>query len=128
MNILLIDDDPLTLEFLRKGLESNGHVVTTAENGFNALCLLEDHRFDSIICDIFMPQISGLVVANIVSHYYGSAVPLLLMSSNKNIGQFIRTQLKPGYDFIQKPVSIPDLVYWINQKKTGGQYTLNNPN
>ena len=62
MNILIIEDDKLTLNSLRFSLESLGHITDLAENGEKAISLIVNGNFDLIICDIMMPGISGLSV------------------------------------------------------------------
>jgi CheY-like chemotaxis protein len=109
MRILVIDDDPLTIEILKKGLEGYGHQVVTGESGYKALCLLEEDRFDFVLCDVFMPEISGLIVANVLRQYDHS-VPFLLMSSDRNVGTFIRQRFSPSCEFINKPISVPILM------------------
>lgn len=118
MRILVVDDDPLTVEMLKKGLETYGHEVITGESGYKALCLLEEDHFDFVICDVFMPEISGLIVANVLRQYDHS-VPLLLMSSDKNVGMFIRQRFNPACDFIDKPVSFPALINKIDEQTRG---------
>jgi FixJ family two-component response regulator len=81
--------------------------------------VLENQHFEFVICDVFMPQISGLVVANIITHYFGSALPLLLMSSNKFVGVFIPDQVRPGWDFVGKPISAAELHQFITKRMPG---------
>lgn len=114
MRILLVDDDPMTLEVLRRALENMGHEISTGESGYDALCMLEKEKYDCVICDVIMPELSGLVVANIVTHYYGSSLPIVLMSSNNNVGFFVENYSSPKFDFIQKPVSMPALLSKIS--------------
>lgn len=59
MHVLLVDDDPLTRQAVRHGLEHAGFHVTTAPEGKAALELLAAHRFDAIVCDIRMPDMDG---------------------------------------------------------------------
>ena len=56
--ILVIDDDPPVARAVQR-LLSNDHGVTTATRGEEALRLLETRRFDAILCDLMMPDVSG---------------------------------------------------------------------
>ena len=117
MKILVIDDDPMTLELLKKGLSDYGHEVTTAENGYQALCVLEEIHFDFVLCDVFMPELSGLIVANLMKQYYDTSIPFLLMSSDKNVGNLIHAKFGADLECISKPIKIADLEKRINGQK-----------
>jgi two-component system, cell cycle sensor histidine kinase and response regulator CckA len=56
--ILVIDDDPPVARAVQR-LLSTDHGVTTASRGEEALRLLETRRFDAILCDLMMPDVSG---------------------------------------------------------------------
>jgi signal transduction histidine kinase/CheY-like chemotaxis protein len=57
--VLAIDDDPLVLAAIKRSLA--GHEVVSIDDGRQALTLLaEDHAFDVILCDIMMPELSGV--------------------------------------------------------------------
>jgi two-component system NtrC family sensor kinase len=59
LDILLVDDEPSILGFLREFLESRGHAVLVATDGEQALRLAELARFDVVICDLRMPGLGG---------------------------------------------------------------------
>lgn len=62
--ILLVDDEEPVRGFLKRGLEMDGHVVTTAENGSDALELLleEGAAFALMVTDIRMPIMDGIAL------------------------------------------------------------------
>src|SRR5690606_40315296 len=57
--ILVVDDDPDSLEIVRTYLESRGYQVTTAPDGRAALAMLEEARPDLVLLDVMMPGIDG---------------------------------------------------------------------
>jgi DNA-binding NtrC family response regulator len=61
-NILVVDDDPSTREFLRYALENARHTVYEAADGEEALRLAREIPVELIITDILMPQRDGLEV------------------------------------------------------------------
>lgn len=111
MRILVVDDDIMTLEVLKHGLESHGHEVTTGESGYKALCLIDERNYDVVLCDVFMPELSGFVVANILQQ---QAIPFLLMSGEKNVGLYVRQQFPHGCEFLAKPLKMEELLEKIN--------------
>jgi CheY-like chemotaxis protein len=58
-SILVVDDDPMFAGLLEDILKGDGHRVTIAGNGAEALGLLGDQAFDLIMIDIRMPQLDG---------------------------------------------------------------------
>jgi CheY-like chemotaxis protein len=58
--ILLVDDDDVLRKLLRLALVKQGHVVTEARNGKEALVLQRDEAVDLILTDLIMPEREGL--------------------------------------------------------------------
>ncbi len=58
-NILLVDDDDLTLQLLQKVLEAENIHIEMAQNGKEALAKLAAMKFHLVICDIRMPEFRG---------------------------------------------------------------------
>lgn len=61
-NILVVDDDPHILALLKELLTQSGFHVETASNGEEGLAKLEQSNFDLMLCDVWMPSMSGLEV------------------------------------------------------------------
>jgi PAS domain S-box-containing protein len=59
MNVLIVDDQPINQKLLHATLEAEGHTVTEATNGVEALQLLESQHTDAVISDILMPGMDG---------------------------------------------------------------------
>ena len=57
--ILVVDDEPLVCETVMMLLESEGHLVTRASSGQQALSLFRPGKFDLIFTDFFMPSMTG---------------------------------------------------------------------
>jgi two-component system, cell cycle response regulator CpdR len=63
IRILLAEDEVAMREYLARALTNNGYHVTTAENGVDALALLESGTFDLLLSDIVMPEMDGIELA-----------------------------------------------------------------
>ena len=61
-SILVVDDEPLMCNLCRAILEHAGYDVRTAQSGAEALRLLDERPVDLVVCDLFMPGLSGLEV------------------------------------------------------------------
>lgn len=115
MKVLLADDDPFTLVIFTRYLEEAGHKVIAVNNGWQALNKLEtEKRLDIIISDVFMPEVSGIMMGNLVKQFYFSRIPLLLMSSNNTAAVRRAAALAGAEGFISKPASKDDLLKAIS--------------
>ena len=84
LRVLVADDNRDTVLTLTLLLQSEGHEVRCAYNGIDVMRIARLHRFEAIIVDIEMPEMSGYAVAQEVrTHYYGTRVPLLVAISGK---------------------------------------------
>ncbi|OGL44480.1 MAG: hypothetical protein A2161_12310 [Candidatus Schekmanbacteria bacterium RBG_13_48_7] len=57
--VLVIDDEPDIVEFLRDLLEDNGYAVVSATNSHDALDLIKQNKPDIILLDMLMPEETG---------------------------------------------------------------------
>jgi CheY-like chemotaxis protein len=60
MRILVIDDEKLLRQTIRRMLESAGHEVIEAEDGRAGIAAFAQHQFDAVVTDIIMPQKEGI--------------------------------------------------------------------
>ena len=60
--ILLADDEPAALQFFKRALESDGHRVTAAADGTDALARIEAEPFDLLVSDVQMPGLDGIAL------------------------------------------------------------------
>jgi CheY-like chemotaxis protein len=100
MNILLVDDDPMTRILLKKVLEKNDHHVETASDGADALTKLDGHTFDIVVLDGEMPVLNGFeTAAHIRNDERYRNLPLLLLSGftedTRDTSDFNRVLNKP---------------------------------
>ena len=63
LNVLVADDTPLNIKLIQTFLSKDGHQVTVATNGQEALQMSQEQAFDFILLDIDMPKLSGYEVA-----------------------------------------------------------------
>ncbi len=109
--LLLIDDDPNLILLVKDYLEFRGYEVVTAENGREALEVLEKQTVDMIICDVMMPEMDGYsLVSAIRSDPKTSWIPVLFLSA-KGQSQDRVKGLNIGADvYMVKPFEPEELV------------------
>jgi CheY-like chemotaxis protein len=82
--ILVADDNRDTVLSVTLLLRNEGYEVRGVYSGSDVLRIARLHRFDAIILDIEMPEMSGYAVAQeLRMHYYGTRAPLLIAISGK---------------------------------------------
>lgn len=109
--LLLIDDDPNLILLVKDYLEFRGYEVITAENGREALDILEQANPDMIICDVMMPEMDGYtLVENVRQEPKTSWIPVLFLSA-KGQSQDRVKGLNTGADvYMVKPFEPEELV------------------
>ena len=109
--LLLIDDDPNLILLVKDYLEFRGYDVMTAENGREALEVLDDKVPDMIICDVMMPEMDGYsLVKHIRQEPRTNTIPVLFLSA-KGQSQDRVKGLNEGADvYMVKPFEPEELV------------------
>ncbi|HEY9626264.1 MAG TPA: response regulator transcription factor [Coleofasciculaceae cyanobacterium] len=109
--LLLIDDDPNLILLVKDYLEFRGYEVITAENGQDALEVLDKDTPDMIICDVMMPQMDGYsLVEHVRKNPRTNWIPVLFLSA-KGQSQDRVKGLNTGADvYMVKPFEPEELV------------------
>lgn len=117
MNVLVIEDDVFFNRLLCSHLLNEGYTVTSAQNGHQAIDLIENNlAIDVVVCDIFMPGTSGPTFALMLNRYYKKDLPLIIvMSAISNGEEFLKNLNIPFNYFISKPFQIDDLFLILQQ-------------
>ena len=109
MNILIIEDDKLTLNAVQHSLENLGHKTSIARSGEEAIDQITAGNFDLILCDIMMPGISGLSFVTVLRSVHLCFTPIIMMST-LNHGPLLDAAFKAGAnDFLNKPFTAEEL-------------------
>ncbi|MDC0831756.1 two-component response regulator [Geitlerinema sp. FC II] len=109
--LLLIDDDPNLILLVKDFLEFRGYEVIAAENGREALELLEEKLPDLIICDVMMPEMDGYTfVEHVREDPRTNWIPVIFLSA-KGQSQDRVKGLNTGADvYMVKPFEPDELV------------------
>lgn len=111
-HILVADDDKHTRMLLRAVLESENYTVSTAENGEQALELLDREHIDLVILDVMMPEMDGYEFTRIVRQT-DSTLPILMVTA-KHLPEDEKKGFLVGTDdYITKPIDEEKLLLRI---------------
>ncbi len=101
---LVVDDEAMTRQLVRKALEQSELEVCEAENGTQALELFAVRRPDIVVLDIIMPGLDGLATCTALRGAAGgSRVPILIMTELEDTESIARAYEQGATDFIAKP-------------------------
>jgi CheY-like chemotaxis protein len=118
LSILLVEDHPVNRKLAVLILERQGHQVTSAENGREALAVLEQRSFDLILMDVQMPEMDGLEATRAIRSSEaasGSRVPIIAMTANAMSGDR-QMCIDAGMDgYVAKPVKREVMFAEINR-------------
>ena len=106
--VLVVDDEPPILRFLRTSLAAVGHRVVTAENAADALALLVAEKPDVVILDLGLPDRSGFDV--IAETRKQSSVPIIVLSARSDERSKVQALDLGADDYIGKPFGIAELM------------------
>jgi len=113
MKILLVEDEPKVVAFIRKGLEEQGHEVDNAYDGKFGIKLALEKDFDLLILDVILPHVNGIDVCREVRKANPS-VPILMLTALGTTDDKV-TGLEAGADdYLVKPFQFKELVARIN--------------
>jgi two-component system alkaline phosphatase synthesis response regulator PhoP len=105
IKILLVDDEPDIIEFMKYNLSREGYEVLTASNGTEALKLNEKHRPQLIILDIMMPAMDGIEACRSIRSNpdYKNTLIAFLTARNEDYSQIAGFDVGAD-DYINKPI------------------------
>jgi DNA-binding response OmpR family regulator len=107
-SLLVVDDNPMNRDMLARRLARRGYTVTVAEDGYQALAMIEAQPFDLVLLDIMMPGISGLDVLKTVRQRYAVADLPVIMATAKDQSEDIVAALQLGAnDYVTKALDFP---------------------
>jgi two-component system copper resistance phosphate regulon response regulator CusR len=109
MRILVIEDEPRILDFLRLGLEAEGFVVDAAEDGAVGLRLALDGSYELVILDLLLPRVDGLRLLSELRQARAD-LPVLILSARSDLRTKLRGFDLGANDYLAKPFSFDELV------------------
>lgn len=119
MHLLIVDDDSITRMTLRTILTSDGHTVSLAVDGEDALSKVLDSPVDMVITDVIMPRLNGIQLRNAVRSLPEKAhLPFLFISGyddDRTLGA-VSDPVKEG--FFKKGRPLVELLAWIKYLTT----------
>jgi DNA-binding response OmpR family regulator len=111
-NILITDDEEMIRKLIRKYAEFEGHSVSEASNGMEALIQLKNNHFDLVIMDIMMPELDGFSACREIRKT--SDIPIIMLSARGEEYDKINGFEIGIDDYVIKPFSPKELMLRVN--------------
>ena len=108
MRILVVDDDPEIVSFLKRGLTFEGYSVETAGDGAEALAKIREREPDLVILDVMMPGMDGIEVARRLRQ--ASAIPILMLTAKGTVADRVAGLDSGADDYLVKPFAFDELL------------------
>jgi DNA-binding NtrC family response regulator len=123
--ILVVDDEPHQRDILRLILEAEGHEVTLAATGRQAIRLARQEPFDVVLTDLKMPDAGGIaVLEDVLAAQPGSCV--ILMTAHGSIDSAVDAMRKGAFDYLTKPLERDELVLVLARALERGRLVREN--
>lgn len=109
--VLLVEDEPAQREVLAYNLEAEGVRVSRAENGDEALMLVDEDKPDLIVLDWMMPNLSGIEVCRRLKMRSDTkSIPIIMLSARSEEVDRVRGLETGADDYVVKPYSVVELM------------------
>lgn len=117
-NLLIVDDDPVIVFYLKMLFREKSYAVRTAFSALDALRLLDDFPFDILLTDIQMPGMNGLKLIEQAKKVRPD-LQCLVLSANQDV-EYAVEAISLGASFLRKPVDFRRLEAVVRQKIENG--------
>ena len=106
--LLIVEDDEKVRKVLTMRLEVAGYKVMVAEDGKEAMNLIDQNHLELVLCDIEMPEMTGLELLKAVRQQYSAtALPIIMVSGSHSSDAIVEALNLGANDFVPKPIDFP---------------------
>jgi DNA-binding response OmpR family regulator len=99
--ILVVDDEPRMIGFIRMNLELEGHQVVEAHNGLQALEMIRTQLPDVVLMDVMMPEMDGFETLRLLREF--STVPVIMLTAKGDENDKVYGLELGADDYVTKP-------------------------
>ena len=109
MKLLIVEDEPKTADYLKRGLSEAGFVVDIARTGRDGLHLALTESYDLVVLDVMLPRLDGWEVLRSV-RAAGNSTPVLFLTARDQVNDRVRGLELGADDYLIKPFSFAELL------------------
>lgn len=109
MKVLIVEDEPKTAAYLKRGLEENGFIVDLADNGEDGAYVARTISYDLIILDVMLPGRDGWsIIADVRRRQI--ATPILFLTARDTVNDRVKGLELGADDYLVKPFAFAELL------------------
>lgn len=101
--ILVVDDNEINRDLLSRQIEAQGYQAATADDGKQAIKMIQTGDYDLILLDIIMPELDGYEVLKWIRNSYWRYIPTIMISALDEMDSVIRCIEMGAEDYLAKP-------------------------
>jgi len=109
VRVLIVEDEPKSAAYLRKGLLEHGYVADLANNGEDGLYLARNSEYDLLILDVMLPRRDGWSVITELRRA-GRQIPTLFLTARDGVPDRVRGLELGADDYLVKPFAFSELL------------------
>jgi DNA-binding response OmpR family regulator len=109
MHILIVEDEEKLANAVRKGLESEGYLVSVASTGEEGFFLISNQNYDLLVLDVMLPGRDGVEILTAVRKR-DLSVPVLFLTSKDSVDDRVRGLEAGADDYLVKPFAFSELL------------------
>lgn len=121
--LLLVEDEENLLKNIKLNLELENYIVITCTNGKDAIKEFKNQRFDLVILDVMLPEISGFDVCQAI-RLENKTIPILFLTAKGSSADKIKGLKLGADDYITKPFELEEFLLRVQILTKRGQNNL----
>jgi DNA-binding NtrC family response regulator len=114
LKLLVVDDEPDICSLISDALIDEGHEVTCAADGAQALALACATPFDVVVADMRLPGLDGLALFRRLREE-SPATDMVLITGNAAVADAVAVLKEGAFDYLTKPIHLDELVIQVNR-------------
>jgi two-component system copper resistance phosphate regulon response regulator CusR len=109
VRVLIVEDEPKSAAYLRKGLSEHGYVADLAHNGEDGLYLAQNSDYDLLVLDVMLPGRDGWSVISELRRV-GKQTPVLFLTARDSVPDRVKGLELGADDYLVKPFAFSELL------------------
>jgi adenylate cyclase len=119
VRLLVVDDNELNRDMLSRRLRMHGFQVEVSANGAAALRRLDEQRFDLVLLDVMMPEVTGLdVLRQVRQRWTESDLPVIMATARDTTEDVVEALGMGANDYVTKPLDFPVVLARVEAQLT----------
>ena len=116
MKVLIVDDEPLNVDYIEQRLEDLNYEIITAADGQEALDKIKSEHPDLVLLDLMMPVLDGFaVLSEVKADPSLRETPVIIISADHDSKSIVRGIKQGADDYLTKPVNAELLIKKVKE-------------